>query len=160
MRHMAVAAEYGAIQQALETLFRRNASRRVHARQAEAAGVDLSPPAALLLRRICGDGPLTMGELARLAGMDPGATARGVGVLEKAALVRRTPSRDDGRVTHVAATPQGQAVRRTLTAVTHTHLADVLADWTPADRADFARLLERFVEDLRVTPYRPAGGSR
>src|SRR5581483_7752424 len=61
------------VQRALETLFRLNASRKVHARQAAAAGVVVSQPGVTLLRRIDDAGPSSLGELARLTHMDPAA---------------------------------------------------------------------------------------
>jgi hypothetical protein len=35
-------------------------------------------------------------------------------------------------------------------------MADVLDGWSVADRATFARLLDRFVKDLRSVQYRPS----
>src|SRR4051812_49705450 len=84
-----------------------SASRRVYANQAEAAGVAMSQPAYVLLRRISQDGPLPMGELARLTHMDAGATARQVGQLERDGLVRRFAGPDDGRGNPVVTTPPG-----------------------------------------------------
>src|SRR3954464_6760939 len=86
------------IQRHLELLLRMSASRRVYANQADAAGVAMSQPAYVLLRRISQDGPLPMGELARRTHMDAGATARQVGQLERDRLVRRYPNPDDRRV--------------------------------------------------------------
>ena len=34
-------------------------------------------------------------------------------------------------------------------------MADVLVGWSAADRQQLARLLDRFVEDLRSVEYRP-----
>jgi DNA-binding MarR family transcriptional regulator len=126
-----------------------SASRRVYANQAEAAGVAMSQPAYVLLRRISQDGPLPMGELARRTHMDAGATARQVGQLERDGLVRRYASEDDGRVNLVVATPAGVRVHQRLAAVLHRRMVDVLARWSEKDRREFARLMGHFVEDLR-----------
>jgi DNA-binding MarR family transcriptional regulator len=138
------------IQRQLEMFLRMSSSRSVHARQAEIAGVDLAQPAYMLLRRISQDGPLAMGELARRVHMDPGATARQVGQLERDGLVRRYPSDDDGRVSLVVTTPAGERSHAKIARVLDRHMHGVLSSWSEADRKDFARLLSRFVEDLRA----------
>jgi DNA-binding MarR family transcriptional regulator len=145
-----------AIQRALETLLRRNASRRVYARQAAAAGATISQPAYVLLKRIKKAGPLPMGELARLSNMDPGATARQVGQLEREGYVKRSPSPDDGRVSLVSLTPRGDAVRRRVNAVMDQHLNEMLSRWADEDRERFAQLLDKFVEDMARTELHPA----
>jgi DNA-binding MarR family transcriptional regulator len=148
------------IQRHLELLLRMSASRRVYANQAEAAGVSMSQPAYVLLRRISQDGPLPMGELARLTHMDAGATARQVGQLERDGLVRRYASAEDGRVNLVVATPAGLRVHQRFAAVLHRRMVDVLARWPERDRKEFARLMGRFVEDLRESTYANAEAAR
>ena len=143
------------IQRSLESLMRLNASRGVYARQAAVAGVTISQPAYLLLRRLAEDGPLAMGELARRTHMDPGATARQVAQLEDDALVRRYPSREDGRVNLVKATPRGEAAGRRVARVRNGHMLETLEDWSPGERADFGRLLARFVDELRSRDFYP-----
>jgi DNA-binding MarR family transcriptional regulator len=152
---MPVPDDLDAINRALERLLRLNGSRKVHARQAAAAGVVVSPPGYVLLRRIAEAGPLPLGELSVLADMDPGATSRQVRALEDEGLVERRPGDGDGRVTVVRATPAGNRVRSRMNEVGSRHMADVLDDWSAADRAELARLLPRLVEDLRSVHYRP-----
>jgi DNA-binding MarR family transcriptional regulator len=142
------------VERALETLFRLNASRKVHARRAAAAGVAISQPGFVLLRRLQEDGPLALGELARLTEMDPAATGRQISQLEQDGLVERAPSSADGRVTYVRVTAAGAEVRRRISAVLNRHMEDVLHAWSKADRADLARLLSRLVDDLRSAHYR------
>jgi len=143
-----------AIARALEQLLRLNASRKVHARQAEAAGVRISPPGLTLLRRIQEEGPLALGELARRTEMDPAATGRQIRQLEEAGFVRRGPSPDDGRVTEVRVTPAGREARRRIGEVVGSHMEGVLGAWSPDDRAALAGLLTRLVDDLRSEHYR------
>ena len=139
-----------AIQRGLEQLLRLSASRRVYAHQANKAAVSISQQAYVLLRRIHQDGPMAMGELARRAHMDPGATARQIAVLEQKQLVRRYPSPADGRVSLVEVTPEGNEVRDRLHAVTDEHMVQVLSGWSDRDQKSFARLLGKFVDDLRA----------
>jgi DNA-binding MarR family transcriptional regulator len=148
------------VERALETLFRLNASRKVHARRAAAAGVVISQPGFVLLRRIQEDGPLSLGELARLTDMDPAATGRQIRQLEQDGLVERGPSSADGRVTYVRVTPAGDDVRRRISEVLDQHMDDVLHEWSKADRADLARLLSRLVDDLRSAHYRTVADER
>jgi DNA-binding MarR family transcriptional regulator len=150
---MAQAESVQQIQRHLELLLRMSASRRVYANQADAAGVAMSQPAYVLLRRISQDGPLPMGELARRTHMDAGATARQVGQLERDGLVRRYASADDGRVNLVVATPAGLRVHQRVASVLHSHMVEVLARWSDKDRREFANLLGQFVEDLRASNY-------
>ena len=75
-----------------------------------------------------------MGELARLTNMDPGATARQVGQLEREGYVKRSPSPDDGRVSLVSLTPRGDAVRRRLTSVMDQHLNETVSETSLSDR--------------------------
>jgi DNA-binding MarR family transcriptional regulator len=132
-----------------------SSSRRVYNKQAEAAGVTISQPAYALLRRIQRDGPLSMGDLARRTHMDPGATARQVGQLERDGLVRRSPSPDDGRVSLVVVTPYGERLQERVARVMNSHMYGVLAGWPERDRQQFAELFGRFVEDLRASEYAP-----
>jgi DNA-binding MarR family transcriptional regulator len=143
------------LQRSLERFLRLNASRRVHAKQAAAAGVAISQPGYLLLRRIQEDGPLSLGDLARMTDMDPAAAGRQVRQLEDEGLVIRSAREDDGRVSLVSVTAKGAATRRRIAAVLEAHLCDVLDQWSLRDRHQFALLLDRFVEDSRATPYRP-----
>lgn len=137
------------IQRALEQLLRLSASRRVYAAQARMAGVTVSQQAYVLLSRIQVDGPMAMGELARLTHMDPGATARQVAALEAKELVRRYPSPQDGRVSLVEVTAAGTSERERLAGVNNNHMVRVLSGWSERDQKSFARLLGKFVDDLR-----------
>jgi DNA-binding MarR family transcriptional regulator len=149
--------ELDAIERALETLFRLNASRKVHSRLAAAAGVVISQPGYVLLRRIHEDGPLSLGDLAKRSDMDPAATGRQVRQLEADGLVQRGPSSADGRVTFVRVTPRGRDVRRRINEVTYRHMEDVLQAWSRQDRAALGTLLGRLVDDLRTVQYRSLG---
>ncbi len=146
--------DLSAIERALEQLLRLYASRKVHARRSAAAGVLISQPGYLLLRRLQEDGPLPMGELAKITQMDPAAAGRQVRQLEEEGLVTRAKGEDDGRVVVVKVTPRGAAVRQRLSAVGELHMSDVLQDWPGEDRAQLAELLPRFVDGLRGIPFR------
>lgn len=146
--------ELDAVERALERLLRLSASRKVHARQAAAARVTVSHPGLVLLRRLQEEGPMSLGELARLTDMDPAATGRQVRQLEDDGLVAKATAPYDGRVTVVRVTPKGAEVRRRLAEVGGRHMEDVLGRWSSRDRVTLARLLDRLVDDLRSVHYR------
>jgi len=148
-----VADAVDVIERSLETLFRLNANRKVHARKAAAAGVVVSQPGFVLLRRIQEHGPLSLGDLSRLTDMDPAATGRQIRQLEVDGLVARRASETDGRVTVVQVTRRGADVRRRVAKVGQAHMEGVLERWSNADRAALARLLARLVDDLRAAQY-------
>ena len=146
---------FDAIRGPLGRLFRLGASRKVHAHQVAAAGVEITQPGAALLARIVDDGPVVLGDLSAAADMDPGAVSRQVKLLEAEGLVERHGRDDDARIRVLQATAAGRRVRGRIASVQDRHMADVLAGWSDADRATFARLLDRFVADLRSVQYRP-----
>jgi DNA-binding MarR family transcriptional regulator len=152
--------EHEAVRRPLVQLFRLGASRKVHARQAAAACAPVSAPGSALLAALVEDGPLSLGELAQEVDMDPGATSRQVKALEAEGLVERGGREGDARVQVLAATAAGRRLRRRLADVQDRHMADVLDGWSAADRELFARLLQRFVDDLRSVEYRPGPDHR
>jgi len=152
--------EFEAISGPLARLFRLGASRKVQSGQAAAAGVDVSPPGLVLLHRLVDEGPLSLSDLSARADMDLGATSRQVKGLEADGLVERRSRAGDGRVTELLATAAGRRVRARIADVQDRHMADVLAGWSAADQAQFAHLLDRFVEDLRSVQYRPSPDHR
>ena len=151
---------FDAIRAPLGQLFRLGASRKVHARQVAAAGVEITQPGAALLARIVEDGPVVLGDLSAAADMDPGAVSRQVKALEADGLVERQGREGDARIRVLRANPAGRRGRNRIADVQDRHMADVLASWSDNDRATFARLLDRFVEDLRSVQYRPTENHR
>ncbi len=145
---------FGDISRSLETLFRLNSSRKVHSRQAMAAGTPISQPGFTLLRRIQEEGPLALGELARRTEMDPAACGRQIRQMEADGLVVTTAGTADRRRVEVQITGAGARVRKRLATVQGRHMDEVLGAWSVQDQAVFAQLLERFVGDLRAVRYR------
>jgi len=75
---------------------------------------DLPPSQREVLMAIARAGTLRLSELAREEGLNPTMVSRIVGKLEAAGMVTRTPDPDDARVIHLAATPEGTALRETI----------------------------------------------
>jgi DNA-binding MarR family transcriptional regulator len=146
--------ELDAVERAIEQLLRLYGSRKVHARRTAAAGVAISQPGLLLLRRLQEEGDLSIGELARMTQMDPAAAGRQIRTLEEEGMVIRAKDSGDGRVIFVRVTPKGALVRHRLGMVGERHMADVLADWSSEDCEQLALLLPRFVDGLRSVSFR------
>jgi DNA-binding MarR family transcriptional regulator len=144
-----------ALSAATETLLRRSASRRVHELQTAAAGVTISKPGLVLLRRLAQNGPCPLGDLARETNMDPSAVGRQVAALERSGFVVRNRADTDGRVTIAQVTDEGATALRKMIAVGDGHIADAIAGWAEHERHEFARMFMRFVEDLRAVGIRP-----
>ena len=70
----------------------------------------LSAPRLSALSVVVFGGPLTLGDLARAEQVKPPTMTRIVTGLEKDGLVKRRDDPNDGRRTHIAATPKGQRI--------------------------------------------------
>jgi len=68
--------------------------------------------------------------------------------LERLGLVSRARCAEDARVCRLRLSAEGQeAISRFLLA-RHQWLVTLLADWSPEDQRDFARLIGRFASDI------------
>lgn len=102
----------------------------------------------LLLQVLSTEGPLGINTLAGHQGLDASTVTRQVVSLEKAGFARRSRDPRDGRAVQVEATPAGRAQldrERTRRSVMYDQ---ILADWSPTERALLASLLERLNQDL------------
>lgn len=147
---------------ALERLFRLTMNRKIHTKQSAAVGADVTRAGYAVLRYVNDAGEPSLGEIARECSMDPAAAGRQVKTLEDDGFVERYATTDDGRVTVVRLTRAGRDVYQRIVEIRHAYMSDVLADWTPADRATLTRLVERLVDDLKSVRFRPnvARGAR
>ena len=68
----------GSVERSLEQLFRLTVNRRMHQRQTEAVGADVTRAGYAILRCLDDAGELSLGDLARDCSMDPGAASRQV----------------------------------------------------------------------------------
>lgn len=140
------------LQAAISRLQRMFTNRRVFGLAAAVAGIDLSQQAMQVLTVVAQAGPLTLGDVAHRARMDAGAVSRQIRPLLEAELVQRREG--PGNSVIVEATPAGAAMVADFQAVRDGQLERALADWTDAERQQFAELMERFVNDVSATPYR------
>jgi DNA-binding MarR family transcriptional regulator len=110
-----------------------------HLRLLDAARVSQSPetPAAA-----------TVGELARLLGVDPSRASRQVADAVAKGLLVRHAAQADGRKVVLRITARGARLQAKGSRVTRARIALALDAWRAGDRARLAALLDRFVVHL------------
>jgi len=144
-----VAADHlGAIEQALNALVRGPNSARAHQRISRVLGVDLDRAGFLLLRRVAEEGSVRLSELAPRMGLDLSTVSRQAQQLERKELVVRERDPSDGRACTFTVSPAGRRVLGRFQEARLEILSSVLEGWTEKERAQFARLFERFVDDV------------
>jgi DNA-binding MarR family transcriptional regulator len=111
---------------------------------------------------LCDEGAaeVTVGAVADRLEIDPSTASRLVGHAIDADLVSRRPSPLDARRANLQLTEAGVRVRMAAERYRRTFLARLMADWTPEDRAHFARLLARFTDEAARFPIDPEGVSK
>ena len=122
-------------------------------------GLELERSAFLLLGRINVGGPARLSRLAEDSCLEPSTISRQVAALEAAGLVARTTDTSDRRASLIAATPEGERVYLRSKEVWLGALRDLLADWTPAERAEFARLFTKFNDAIAAQSHSRATGT-
>ncbi|MEU3015547.1 MarR family winged helix-turn-helix transcriptional regulator [Nocardia asteroides] len=109
------------------------------------SGID--PAGFVVLFRLVCDGPMRSGALAEAVHSDASTVSRQVAQLVERGLVRRTADPDDGRATVLEATEHGRETAERIRTRRRESVAIVTEDWSDEDRASFAALLTRFVDD-------------
>ncbi|CND96629.1 transcriptional regulator [Mycobacterium tuberculosis] len=88
---------------------------------------------------------MSVGLVATRLGVDASRGSRIVAEAVKSGYVRRVASQEDGRRIHLELTDAGRRVVEATRRTRQEHFAKAMSGWTPAERAEFARLLARFV---------------
>jgi DNA-binding MarR family transcriptional regulator len=117
-----------------------------------AAATRLSGAGLNALRIIARSGPVAGTEVARQLGVDQSTASRQIRPLEEASLVARTADDTDRRVAWLEVTDEGRAVLERIHRQRRDDVDFVLGDWSAKDRADLARLLERFKQSMLDAP--------
>jgi len=86
-----------------------------------------------------------MGDLADALKVDPSTATRAVQRLEKLGLAQRKALVTDGRVVTVAVTQAGRDRHAIISERRMKAIVEILTDFTPAEQATLAELLDRFV---------------
>ncbi|MBL8622295.1 MAG: winged helix-turn-helix transcriptional regulator [Myxococcales bacterium] len=102
----------------------------------------------------------TVGDAARLLGIDPSRASRQVAAAVARGLVTRAAAPGDGRRVVLVVTPRGSRLQAQGGELTRARIALALATWPPAEQARFAALFERFVAGMLPPPPRAARAGR
>lgn len=110
-----------------------------------AAGPRLGGPARLRLldALAAASHPLSVSEVGEAIGVDQPRASRLIQQAVDLGLVRREADPDDARRTRVALTAQGTALAQGFRGQRREHLTHALADFTPEERTELARLLTK-----------------
>jgi DNA-binding MarR family transcriptional regulator len=133
------------IERELTLLVRR--AQKVHL-HAEGGPQPLDRAAYSILGRLHDDGPLRLGALAAIFGVDPSTITRQVQSLHQHDLVARVSDPADRRACLLQLTDAGRTALARTREMRRGAVRDLLALWPEDDRAAFAVLLERFNADL------------
>ena len=93
-------------------------------------------------------GLATVTSVAAALNIDQPRASKLVAATVAAGLVRREADQADGRRALLVRTPAGRRLSAQAHAFRGQVFGEAMADWPAADRAEFARLLSRFVESL------------
>ncbi|HWC85585.1 MAG TPA: MFS transporter [Solirubrobacteraceae bacterium] len=133
------------ISRALGVLLGREGRRRVVARLAQEAGVDLSPAACWLLVRLSEDPEVDLTEVSERFDVPVEVAQRALHELEERGMVAETQS-PEGPVRTVS--PAGTEAVVKLVAARRASLARLLDGWSPEQHVDVAELLTRLAKEL------------
>lgn len=129
------------------------ASREAVVRElAGPAAADLSPTDLWLLDGVVHSGPVRVSDLAAWQGVDTSTVTAQLRRLAGRGLVVRQADPSDGRAVLIDASDAGRRLHREVNRSGARVLAGLMADWRPADRRQFARLLARFADELGPGP--------
>jgi len=129
------------------------------ARQLNAASVGegLTPTQASVLGVVTGRGPVSLGDLAEIEGLNPTMLSRVVGKLDSFGLIRRLRDPDDFRAARVEVTAEGKQAYQRIAAERAAILSERVADLPPEQAVALVAALpalETLAEDLRAAVRR------
>jgi len=100
----------------------------------------------------------TVGEVARLLGIDPSRASRQIARAVAKGLLRRSAAQADARAVVLRVTARGQRLQAQGRDLTRARIALAISAWPAADRARFAARFAQFVAALR-SPGGATGGA-
>lgn len=104
-------------------------------------------------------GGKTVGDVARLLGVDASRASRAVAAAVKKGVLRRTVTQDDARKVVIEVTAAGAKLAEKGSELTRTRIALALDGWSQAQTARFAKEFAQFVASLSPSPARRERGS-
>jgi DNA-binding MarR family transcriptional regulator len=137
-----------AIEVALNSLARRLKQARLHDYLTQQAGDGVDQAGLAILYVLQGEEGMRVTDVAARLGIDAPAVTRKAQYLERLGLVGRARDVADARSSRLRLTAEGCRVIRQLLLARHQWLAALLADWSAAERCEFARLLGRLSDGV------------
>ncbi len=125
----------------------RDLSRAALEAELAAAGHDINFSQYITLKKL-GMGCSSPGELARAADLNPGAMTRVLDQLENKGLLRRTADPDDRRALRIELDASAEALLPDIRSCGQRVLARAQHGMSPAEQAEFRRLLEHVRDNL------------
>ena len=125
----------------------------------DAAATKVSGAGLNALRIIARSGPIPVTEVARMLGVDQSTASRQIKPVEDAGLVTRTSDDADRRVAWLAITRQGTALLERIHQMRRNDIDHVLVEWSDDERAELARVLDRFKQSMLDATARRAAAS-
>lgn len=137
-----------AIERAMHTLVRWGNLPRIREHFQRAAGLALDRASYTLLKRLKEAGPLRLSDLADVLGVDLSTASRQVHHLRQAGLVDRAPVEEDRRASLLTVTDAGSEMVARILEARRTVIEQMLAGWSPEERAELARVLGHLADDI------------
>jgi len=133
------------------TRIRRNVAKRVFGRilQHEIRDVDLSIVGVV---DALSEGDASVGAIGDKLGVDPSRASRLVAAAVDAGHVLRVASQQDGRRIDLTLTDRGAELVERVRSLRRAWAGAAMKHWTAAERKEFARLLDAFVDALPEPP--------
>ena len=120
---------------------------RGHARYAAQQPDGVERAAYLLLVHLVKDGPQRLSALAEAVHSDVSTVSRQIAQLVKLGLVERRSDPSDGRASLLAASDKGEHTFHAKRQRRNQLVAELMADWSEADRRRLCQLISRFNDD-------------
>lgn len=142
--------EFSRIAESLSVLSRSFSQARAHEQLLQEAGIRLDRAGLALLFKLHrhASGPLRVGDLAELLGIDTPAVTRKVQQLERLGYVASTPDVEDKRAKRISLTRSGQKIVDRFLIAFNNRLARLFAGWSDEELSAFDSALERFATSL------------
>ncbi|MEM9734922.1 MAG: MarR family transcriptional regulator [Pseudomonadota bacterium] len=116
--------------------------------QERAPGFDrkaFGPSGGMVILTLADTGRISLNELTRRVARDKSQMTRMIGSLETKGLIRREASSDDGRVSLVLLTPEGETVANELMQIVAEVIGNILEPISQSEKQTLKELLSRVV---------------
>jgi DNA-binding MarR family transcriptional regulator len=123
-------------------------SRKFHTALVKETGISLDRALIRLVHRIDEQKNIGIEALSELIGRDQSTISRQFAKLERLGLATRVANQSDKRAFAAALTAKGKAIANTVNRVRNRLSGPAFDGWSQRDRAEFLRLVRKFVVDI------------